>query len=371
MLKKLKSQLQLEVDSAYLYQKLSEHYEDKLTKEVLRKMAEIEERHAQKVLTKLRALQPNATLCGPSLRARLQIKLGKYFGYEFILSNLALLESQIANSTIEKKQAKGEAITGLENIHLNIIQNIAPQKRSGFSGGFLSTFEGKHKSIGGNELRAAVLGANDGLVSNLSLVMGVAGATSGNAQILIAGIAGLIAGAISMALGEWLSVQSARELYLKQIEIEAEELENSPEEEKSELALLYQAKGMSEEQALKLANDVIADKETALDTLVKEELGIDKATLGGSPYKAAAASFLLFAIGAIIPVLPFFFTHGRHATEMSLFISTIGLFLIGAAITLYTGKGIIYSGLRQVIFGLIAALITYGIGKALGTTLLG
>lgn len=370
MLKKLKSQLQTEVDTAFLYQKLSEHYDDKLIKEVLGKMAEIEERHAKKVFSKIRAIQPDAKRCLPSLRARLQIKLGKYFGYGFILSNLALLEAQIANAAIQKKQAQGEAITGFENVHLNIIQNISAHKRQGFTGGVLSTFEGKHKSVGGNELRAAVLGANDGLVSNLSLVMGVAGATSGNAQILIAGVAGLIAGAISMALGEWLSVQSARELYQRQIEIEAEELENSPEEEKNELALLYQAKGLSEAQALKLATDVLSNKETALDTLVKEELGIDKETLGGSAYKAAGASFLLFAIGAIIPVFPFFFTQDAYATQISLVLSTIGLFLIGAAITLYTGKGVLYSGVRQVVFGLVAALITYGIGKAIGLSLI-
>ncbi len=370
MLKKLKSQLQTEIDTSFLYQQLALHHEGESVSRIFQKMADIEQRHAQRVLTKIHEIKRDFPMPGPSLRARIQVKLAHYFGFEFILSHLTAVEYQMSKSTIEKKLAQGEKITGLENVHLNIIQNLAKKDNLTVQGETLSTFEGKHKSVGGNELRAAVLGSNDGLVSNMSLVMGVAGATSAENQILIAGIAGLMAGAFSMALGEWLSVQSARELYQRQIEIEAEELENSPEEEMNELAILYQAKGMDEAQAKQLAERVLSNKETALDSLVREELGIDMKTLGGSAWKAAFTSFFLFGIGAIIPVFPFFFMTGIEATITSVSASAVGLFLIGASITLFTGKSIFYSGFRQIFFGLAASGITYSIGKAIGVSLL-
>ncbi len=370
MLKKLKQQLQIEIDTSYLYHQLALHHEGDKICQIFQKMADIEERHANKVKKKILAIKPNFQMPGPSFRARLQVKLAHYFGFEFILSHLSAIEYQMSKTAIEKKQASGEKITGLENIHLNIIQNLATQDNLAVEGGILSRFEGKHKNVGGNELRAAVLGSNDGLVSNMSLVMGVAGATTAENQILVAGIAGLLAGAFSMALGEWLSVQSSRELYQRQIEIEAEELENSPEEEMNELAILYQAKGMDETAAKKLAQQVLSNKDTALEALVREELGIDMNTLGGSAWKAAFTSFFLFAIGAIIPVFPFFFMKGMQATIASLVASAFGLFLIGACITLFTGKNAFIAGMRQIIFGLVAAGITYSIGKLIGVSLL-
>jgi VIT1/CCC1 family predicted Fe2+/Mn2+ transporter len=364
--KKLKEQLQIEIDAAYLYQKLSEHYADPIVSQVFHKMSQIESHHAEKFLNKLLAVLPGFKMPPPSFRARLQIKLARIFGYEFIISNLTTLERQISQAIINKKIAEGEKITGLENIHLNIIQHISAQAKMNVSGNVLSKFEGKHKSVGGNELRAAVLGANDGLLSNLSLVMGVAGAANEHTAVLIVGIAGLLAGAISMALGEWLSVQSSRELYQRQIDIEAEELKESPEEEMNELVLLYQAKAMGEADAKALAAHVMSNKDTALDALVKEELGINKEALGGSAWKAAFTSFALFSIGAIVPVLPFFFISGNTAILLSLGLSFISLFLLGASITLYTGKKVIFSGVRQVLFGLVAASVTYSIGKLFG-----
>jgi VIT1/CCC1 family predicted Fe2+/Mn2+ transporter/bacterioferritin (cytochrome b1) len=363
---KLKRQLQAEIDAAFLYKQLADHYKNISLAHIFAKMAEIEENHAKAVLKKITKNHPNFRRPPPSFSARMQIKLTDYFGFDFILKHLAATELKVAQSIIQRKQEQGEPITGHENIHFDIIHNISKQKDFIIEGNMLSTFEGKHRNIGGNELRAAVLGANDGLVSNLSLVMGVAGASSGHAAIVIAGVAGLLAGSISMALGEWLSVQSSRELYQRQIEIEAEEMESSPEEEMMELALLYQAKGMSEAEALKLAQDVFLNKETALDTLVKEELGIDKEILGGSAWKAAIASFLLFSFGAIIPLFPFFFTSGIHATVFSVIAGTLGLFFMGSFITIFTGKHWLYAGVRQVIFGLVAAAITYFIGKAIG-----
>jgi VIT1/CCC1 family predicted Fe2+/Mn2+ transporter len=214
-----------------------------------------------------------------------------------------------------------------------------------------------------------VLGANDGLVSNLSLVMGIAGAAAAERTIMLTGLAGLVAGACSMAMGEWLSVASARELYEKQIAMEAMELQESPEEEKEELVLIYQAKGLSEAEARALAGRLLSQKGVALETLVREELGIDPKKLGGSAWAAAGTSFVLFALGAIFPVAPFFVWSGKMAVIASLVCSGCALGAIGAGTSLFTGRGVLFSAMRQVCIGYAAALITYAIGVLAGTTL--
>jgi vacuolar iron transporter family protein len=224
-----------------------------------------------------------------------------------------------------------------------------------------------HLSQRSNWLRAAVLGANDGLVSNFSLVMGVAGAQLSAKQILITGLAGLAAGAGSMAMGEWISVMNARELFSRQIGIEREELEEVPEEEREELALIYQAKGLPPDQAGELADRLISSPEHALDTLSREELGIDPEELGGSATGAAGTSFVLFAIGAIVPIVPYIFLSGTLAAVLSAVLCTLALFGIGALITLLTGRSVLFSGTRQVVIGLGAAALTFGIGRLIGT----
>ena len=231
----------------------------------------------------------------------------------------------------------------------------------------IAQFEGRHRASGGNALRAAVLGANDGLVSNASLVMGVAGADLAGRNILITGLAGLLAGSLSMALGEWLSVQSARELYSHQIAIERDELEAAPEEEAEELALIYQSKGLAPERAQELADSIIRDQTAALDTLAREELGVDPSELGGSAWVAAITSFVLFSVGAIVPVFPYFFGGGTTTVVASVILSVIALFVIGAAITVITGRSVLLSGGRQVVFGLAAAAITFGVGRLIGS----
>jgi VIT1/CCC1 family predicted Fe2+/Mn2+ transporter len=171
-----------------------------------------------------------------------------------------------------------------------------------------------------------------------------------------------------MAMGEWISVQSSRELYEKQVGVEESEIATMPEEEKEELALIYMAKGLPEEEAKQVAARIMADEKTALEAMSREELGIDPEELGGSPWTAAASSFLLFAAGAVIPVVPFTFLVGRAATLASLLASTAGLFVIGFFITLFTGRGVLYTGLRQLLFGLGAAAVTFGIGHAIGVS---
>ena len=368
--KSQKKQLQIEVDTAFLYDSIANIQTDENLKKVLQALAKIEWGHAKRVLKNIHETKPNYPIAKPSTRAKIQLKLGKLFGYESIINSLAGVEAQMGRSAVKSKLEKGEEISGFEHNHLKIIEAVRDSEKVNISGTILSQFEGRHKSVGGNALRAAVMGANDGLVSNMSLVMGVVGAAVSNTTVILTGTAGLLAGAISMALGEWLSVQSSRELYENQIAIEEEELDATPEEEKKELVLIYQAKGMDEEAAQKLADKIFENKETALDALITEELGIDRDELGGSPWEAAFVSFFLFAIGAIIPLLPYFFTSGKDALILSIISSFIGLFIIGAAITLFTGKNVFYSGFRQVLFGLSAGAITYIIGSWLGAAII-
>ncbi len=210
-----------------------------------------------------------------------------------------------------------------------------------------------------------MLGANDGLVSNFALVMGVVGANPGQATVVLVGVAGLLAGAFSMALGEWVSVTSSREAAEAQLEIERQEIELMPEAEQEELALIYQAKGLPEAQAQALAAQIMSDPDTALSTLAREELGLVPEDLG-SPWTAAIASFLLFSIGAVLPVLPFLVSGANEAVFVSAALSALGLFALGASITLLTGRSARYSGMRQVLLGLAAAAITFGIGTVVG-----
>jgi VIT1/CCC1 family predicted Fe2+/Mn2+ transporter len=199
--------------------------------------------------------------------------------------------------------------------------------------------------------------------------MGVAGAELSAHAILVTGFAGLLAGAASMALGEWLSVQSSRELSKRQIAIEAAELRQHPEEEAEELALIYQARGLNEANAHAMAAQLSNNPADAVDTLAREELALDPESLGGSAWEAALTSFVLFAIGAIVPVIPFVVWTGTVAAIASLICSAIGLFVIGAGITLFTGRTVLFSGTRQVVFGLAAAAITFGVGRLIGVSL--
>ena len=357
-----------EVDACYLYKRLADVEEDTTVANVFRQMSDIERGHAEAFLKKLD--NGSAILPLPSFRAKTLDRIGKIFGYDYVLGVLMDTEKSISNAVIHAKKQSGALITGSETNHVRILRSQLDNE-SKVTGTNQAKFESKHRSVGGNALRAAVLGGNDGLVSNFSLVMGIAGATSGQSGVLLAGVAGLLAGALSMALGEWISVKSSQELYENQMQLEKEELETNPEGEERELALIYMAKGIPEEQAHKMASDIMLNTAHAHEVLVREELGINPEELKGSAMEAAVYSFILFAIGAVIPVLPFFFARGATAIIISVACSAMGLFLIGSAITLFTGKSIWYSGFRQVIFGLMAAAITFGIGKLIGVLLAG
>ncbi|MBX3011772.1 MAG: VIT1/CCC1 transporter family protein [Caldilineaceae bacterium] len=358
-----------ERNSAALYAALATVEPEAKIAEVYRRLAATEEKHAEKWAEQLRTRGVAVPPFRPTWRTRTLIWVARRFGVQAILSTLSATEDSAAHGYVAGQSMA--AMQAQERSHARLLRQISRTTTGGMAGAALAQIEGRHRSAGGNALRAAVLGANDGLVSNLSLVMGVAGAELAGQTVLITGLAGLLAGAISMALGEWLSVQSSRELYGKQIQTEAAEIASAPEEEVEELSLIYQARGLPEAAAHQLAAQLMQNQASALETLAREELGIDPAELGGSAWEAAITSFLLFSLGAIVPVLAFFFLTGLSAIVLSIALSIGGLFTIGAAITLFTGRSVWFSGTRQVFFGLAAAAITFTIGRLIGVSLAG
>jgi VIT1/CCC1 family predicted Fe2+/Mn2+ transporter len=228
----------------------------------------------------------------------------------------------------------------------------------------------RHRSVtGGNNLRAGVFGVNDGLVSNLSLVLGVAGAGASGQIILTTGLAGLLAGSLSMASGEYVSVRSQREMYEYQIGLERDELAEYPAEEAEELALIYQARGVDLEQARIIATRLMSNPEHALNTLAREELGLNPDDLA-SPWAAAAFSFCAFGMGALVPLIPFLLhVTSRPAQLWSIGVTLLSLFGIGMALSLFNGRSAVLGGLRMLVIGAAAAGCTWALGHALGTTL--
>jgi VIT1/CCC1 family predicted Fe2+/Mn2+ transporter len=360
--------IQTEIDASFLYKILAENEKDENVAKVFHQMSEIEQSHAEAFAKKNNLDLSKLPL--PSKRAKILEFIGKIFGYDYVLGVLLDTEKSISNAVVGARKKSKTTSSISDTAHVTILKNILNHNKN-VSGSNLARFEKRHRSVGGNALRAAVLGGNDGLVSNFSLVMGIAGASSGQSEVLLTGLAGLLAGALSMALGEWISVKSSQELFENQMQLEMEEIETNPEGEEKELALIYISKGIPEAQAMQMSKDIMSNKDHAHEILVKEELGINIEDLKGSAMEAAITSFLLFAMGAILPVIPFFFLGGIKAILISALLSAIGLFGIGAAITLFTGKSVWYSGFRQVIFGLFAAAITFGIGKAIGGVLVG
>jgi vacuolar iron transporter family protein len=215
-------------------------------------------------------------------------------------------------------------------------------------------------------LRAAIFGMNDGLVSNLSLIFGVAGSGVSGEVVVIAGFAGLLAGAFSMGAGEYVSMKVQREVYEQLIHREAHEIATQPEEELRELAQIYRSKGIRPETAERIAEELMNDPQVALETHAREELGIDMEEGLGSPWAAAGSSFVMFSLGAIVPLLPFLFTSGDTAVAVSAGLSAVTLFAVGSAMTVLTGRGVLFSGARMLAIGAVAAAITYGVGTLLG-----
>ncbi|MCB2223594.1 MAG: VIT1/CCC1 transporter family protein [Actinobacteria bacterium] len=356
-----------EVNAAYLYRVAADLESDETISGVYRRLAETEERHAELWERQLREAGEEPPERRPDRRSRILAWLARRLGPGVLTQVMASTEMTGRTMYDDQPEAAGTSLPADERSHAVMLDALRKEARGGVRGRVLARLEGRHRAVGGNALRAAVLGANDGLVSNTSLVMGVAGASFSATAVLISGLAGLLAGAVSMALGEWLSVQSSRELHEAQIRTEREEILAMPEAEAEELALIYEAKGMTPDQARRAATDVMADPEAFLETKVREELGIDPQDLGGSAWEAAGTSFFLFSIGAIIPVVPFFFLDGAWAVVASLGAAALGLFLLGLTTALVTGTGILRTGTRSLLLGLVAAGATFGIGTLLGT----
>ncbi len=377
--------LKLERDAIVLYDALSRIERDPRRADAFKQIAANERRHADIWAGKLRDLGADVP---PAGRARMQVRLiilaARILGTSAVADMVKALEGD-EEATYVSQSASPDiaAIAADEREHAVIWDRLKADERldqmdaPGRDGVAVAKRAASAAEVGSSErwhrtgsrsgtLRAIIFGVSDGLVSNLSLVMGVAGAATGQPGfVLLAGIAGLLAGAFSMAAGEYISMQSQRELSERQIALERAEMEAMPEEEEAELAASYRAKGFAPDEAARIAHRIFQDPETALDTLVREELGLDPDELG-SPWGAAGGSFVAFAVGAIIPVIPFLFGSGTQALLVSLGLSLVALFAVGAAVSLLTGRGMLFSGTRQLVIGLAAALVTYTIGSILG-----
>ena len=363
-LERYRANLRDELEGAALYRALAEAETDPVRKDLFLQLSRAEAEHAATWRDKLVAAGEKPADFTPGLRTRVLGLLARRFGPRFVLP--AIAANEFADRDKYATQADAAHLSADERGHAAVVQTAASR---GLSGEEIARAEPWHRRGGGNELRAAVLGANDGLVSNLSLVMGMAGGGAEPRIILLTGLAGLVAGALSMALGEWLSVTNARELARTQIAREREEIEQTPDAERKELALIFQAKGLPRDDARRAAADVMRDKDTALETLAREELGIDPAEMGGNPWSAAGFSFALFAAGAAFPVAPFFLVSGALGVAWSVGVSAAALALIGIASSLFSGRGAFYSAARQVLIGAAAAAVTYATGALIGVSL--
>jgi VIT1/CCC1 family predicted Fe2+/Mn2+ transporter len=332
---------------------------------IFEELASIERRHAAHWESKLRAAgEPVPAPGRPSLRTRLIGLAARRLSTQAVLPMIERAERADAG-VYDAEPDAAPGMAGDERGHARtlakLIEGGKPDPRKQ-----IAKRESWHRGDRSGALRASVFGVSDGLVSNTALAMGFAGSGSSRSAILLAGIAGLLAGSFSMAAGEYVSMSSQREMYEREISLEARELEENPEEEHAELVLLYRAKGLARSEAEQVADRVMADRTVALDTLAREELGLDPDALG-SPWTAAVSSLLAFALGAFVVVLPYLIGGGTAALVTALVLFALALFAVGAGIGLLNGRSGLRSGLRQVVVGALAAGITFAIGHAIGT----
>jgi vacuolar iron transporter family protein len=324
--------------SAFLYRKLAELESNPVHKKLFLDLSDLADKQAsiwEAQLKKSNIPLPMHVVVG--FRAQLVLWLAKHFGARSL---------RIALSAMK--------IRGMSIYHVGEIPHPTPEA---------GVVENQHHTIQrGNNIRAAVFGINDGLISNTSLILGIAGAHVGNTFILISGVAGLLAGACSMAAGEYVSVRSQREMLEYQLELEKSELEIYPEEEAEELSLIYQARGIPKEEAERIAHILIQNPKKALETLAREELGINPDDLA-SPWGAAIASFFSFGLGAFIPLIPFLIGKTLETNLIFTIILTgLSLFVVGGLLSIFTQRNMLVSGLRMLLIGTMAGTLTYLIG---------
>jgi len=360
--------LKLERDAIWLYDHLAEAEQDPERAAGLKRIAGNERRHAEIWATRLTEL--GATVPPPSsprMRIRFTVFLARHLGTDRVSDLVRSLEGDEEAAYTGQQTPETESIAADERQHAAFWDEITGNKRLAAHSGVRRGMSEAALHRGGRSgvLRAAVFGANDGLVSNLALIMGVAGAEANNQLIVLAGIAGLLAGAFSMAAGEFISMQSQREMFENQISIEREEMRVMPDVEEEELTQIYINKGLSEADAKRIAAGLMADPQKALDTKVREELGLDPTELGSS-WGAAIYSFVTFSVGASIPLVPFLISSGQTAFIAAIVVALAALFVVGALVSIVTGKNMLYSGIRQVAIGAAAAAVTYAVGKVIG-----
>jgi VIT1/CCC1 family predicted Fe2+/Mn2+ transporter len=355
----------VEMDGIALYRRMADAEKDEQRATLFEKMAQTEERHAQRWVRLIESAGGVVPKYRPGLRVRTLGWVARNFGTRKVLPIISSIESRDEAGYLHQPEAAG--LPAEERAHSRTLWAMSDGAPGAAA---IVGSERWHTGASGGSLRAAVFGINDGLVSNFSLVMGFAGAEAKPEYILLAGVAGLLAGSFSMAAGEYVSMRAQRELFEQQIAMEKQELEMSPKEEEEELSLIYQAKGIPEDQARALARRIVENPRTAIDTLAREELGLNPSELG-SPWTAAGSSFLAFVVGAFVPVLPYLFAAGRTAWMTSGLLSCLALFGVGALISIFTARGPLVSGLRMLAIGLFASAITYSVGWLLGVSVTG
>jgi VIT1/CCC1 family predicted Fe2+/Mn2+ transporter len=355
----------VEMDGIEMYRALAAAEKDEQRARIFRKIAQTEERHARRWMRLIETAGYKVPEYRPTVRVRVLGWLARHFGTRRVVPIISSLEASDEPGYLRQPEAAG--LPAEERTHSRALRAMDEGLSSQDA---IIGSERWHVVSRGGSLRAAVFGVNDGLVSNFSLVMGFAGADARPEYILLAGVAGLLAGSFSMAAGEYVSVRAQRELFEQQIAMEQQELEMSPKEEEEELSLIYQAKGIPEREAALLARRIIENPKTALDTLAREELGLNPGELG-SPWSAAGSSFLAFVVGAAVPVLPYIFSAGLSASVGSALLSFCALFGVGAIISIFTARGPWTSGLRMLGIGIVASAITYAVGWLFGVSVAG
>jgi vacuolar iron transporter family protein len=363
--KRWRELLASERDAAALYSRLAEA-ETGERQDIFRELAGIELKHAAHWEGKLREAGADVPAPGgPSLRTRL---LGTAASRLSVRTVLPLIErAERADAGMydnEPDAAPGMAAD--ERGHARMLGHLIDGGRPDPTAQ-IRRREPWHRGDRSGALRAGVFGVSDGLVSNTALVMGFAGSGTSRTVTLLAGIAGLLAGSFSMAAGEYVSMSSQREMYQREIALEEAELNEKPDEERAELVLIYRAKGLSRPEAERLADRIMSNREVALDTLTREELGLDPDELG-SPWFSALSSLFAFAIGAFVVVAPYLAGSGLAALFTAIGLAIVAMFAVGASIGALNGRSAIRSGLRQVFVGSLAAAVTYGVGHLIGTS---
>jgi vacuolar iron transporter family protein len=355
-----------ERDAAALYSRLAEAEQADDRAQVFRELSEIEQRHAAHWESRLRSAGAEVPAPGrPTLRTRL---LGAAAGAVSVRAVLPLIErSERADAGMYDNEP--DALPGMAADERSHARELGRLLNSGGDDPVreISRRERWHRGDRSGALRAGVFGVSDGLVSNTALVMGFAGSGVSHSATLLAGVAGLLAGSFSMAAGEYISMSSQREMYEREISLERAELEEKPEEERAELELIYRAKGLPREDAARLAEKIMGDKEVALNTLTREELGLDPDQLG-SPWTAAVSSLLAFAAGAFVVVLPYLAGSGVAALVTAICLALAAMFAVGATIGALNGRSAVRMGLRQMAVGALAGAVTFGVGHLIGAS---